>query len=112
MLSEEGGMLSEEGGMLSEECIWGLIVVWVFPCPFRLPPTLLTQKTSTFLTQIHSPLHTPHSTLNTPLHAARHTERSSDGSKDTDGNLQDSFPSVLVHDFLDLIVSNLFEFRI
>ena len=48
------------------------------------------------------------------LHAARHTERSSDGSKDTDGNLQDSFPSVLVHDFLDLIVSNYLslEFRI
>ena len=58
--------------------------------------------------------YTPHSTLPTPhsLHAARHTERSSDGRKDTDGNLQDSFPSVLVHDFLDLIVSNLFEFRI
>ena len=71
----------------------------MFPCPFRLPPTLLTPH-STFLTQIHS------------LHAARHTERSSDGRKDTDGNLQDSFPSVLVHDFLDLIVSNLFEFRI
>lgn len=57
----------------------------------------------------------PHSSffiLHLNLHAARHTERSSDGSKDTDGNLQDSFPSVLVHDFLDLIVSNLFEFRI
>ena len=48
------------------------------------------------------------------LHAARHTERSSDGSKDTDGNLQDSFPSVLVHDFLDLIVSTYLslEFRV
>ena len=63
--------------------------------------------------QISSSLHTPHSTLLTPhsslhthLNAARHTERSSDGRKDTDGNLQDSFPSVLVHDSLDLIVSN------
>ena len=60
------------------------------------------------LTQ-HSPsnkLLTPHSSLHTHLNAARHTERSSDGRKDTDGNLQDSFPSVLVHDSLDLIVSN------
>ena len=57
---------------------------------------------------------TPHSPLHTPLHAARHTERSSDGRKDTDGNLQDSFPSVLVHDFLDLIVSTYLslEFRV
>ena len=57
--------------------------------------------------QISSTLLTPHSnTLLTHLNAARHTERSSDGRKDTDGNLQDSFPSVLVHDSLDLIVSN------
>ena len=70
----------------------------------------------------HSSLHiphsntlpTPHSPLHTPLHAARHTERSSDGSKDTDGNLQDSFPSVLGHDFLELNVSTYLslEFRI
>ena len=70
------------------------------PSPYTPHSSLLTPHSSLKYTP-HSPLPTPHS-----LHAARHTERSSDGRKDTDGNLQDSFPSVLVHDSLDLIVSN------
>ena len=84
------------------------------PSPYTPHSSLLTPHSSLKYTPHSNTLLTPHSTLPTPLHAARHTERSSDGSKDTDGNLQDSFPSVLVHDFLDLIVSNYLslEFRI
>lgn len=100
-------MWSVEGGMLSVDC--GVSVsMSLSPSPYTPHSSLHIPHSNTLLTQIHSPL------KYTPLHAARHTERSSDGSKDTDGNLQDSFPSVLVHDFLDLIVSTYLslEFRV
>ena len=92
-----------EGGGWNVECGVHVSVDCGVSVSMSLSPSPYTPHSS-LLTQIHSSLHTPHS-----LHAARHTERSSDGSKDTDGNLQDSFPSVLVHDFLALPILSVDE---